>query len=565
MRDDPRTFFVLLKLVLMLQQTFATPYQHPFTADQKYQKSVAYFSMEFAVDQALKIYSGGLGFLAGSHMRSVYALKQNLIGIGMLWKYGYYDQGRAKDGSMVPEFREKMYSYLTDTQIRFKIPIMGKEVWVAAYYLDPETFGSAPLFLLTTDTDGNDDWARAISYSLYDADVTYKVAQCMVLGIGGARLLEALQYEPEVFHLNEAHAVSAVFYWYKKYKTADEVKKRLVFTTHTPEEAGNEKHDINFLDKLGFFSGLDLETVRKLSGISDGVFNHSLAALNLSRKANGVSKLHGEVSRKMWKAYPKIAPIGHITNAQNKSYWADPQLEQARVASDIPGIVARKKELKKTLFKTVADQCGKLFDPDVLTIVWARRFAAYKRPDMLVWDYERFKRMMTNKDQPVQVIWAGKPYPKDEGAVGTFNHLFYLSHLFPNMAVLTGYELALSKLLKDGADVWLNTPVVTREASGTSGMTAAMNAALNLSTFDGWICEFAKDGHNAFLLPVAKGEDINKQDCDNLMETLERSVIPTYYNAPVTWQQMTLNSMNDVSEPFNSDRMAREYYESLYS
>ncbi len=521
--------------------------------------------MEFAVDQALKIYSGGLGFLAGSHMRSVYALKQNLIGIGMLWKYGYYDQGRKKDGSMEPEFREKMYSYLVDTQIRFEIPILGKNVWVAAYYLAPETFGSAPLFLLTTDTDGNDEATRAISYSLYDSDVTYKVAQCMVLGIGGARLLEALQYEPEVYHLNEAHAVSALFHLYKKYKKAAEVQKKVVFTTHTPEEAGNEKHDIHFLDQLGFFSGLDLETVRKISGMNDGVFNHSLAALRLSHKANGVSKLHGEVSRKMWKTHPKIAPIGHITNAQNNAYWVDPVLEKARIGKDIDAIVARKKELKKTLFKTVADQSGKLFDPDVLTIVWARRFAAYKRPDMLVWDLERFKKIIENAKQPVQVIWAGKPYPKDEGAVATFNHLFYLSHLFPNMAVLTGYELALSKLLKDGADIWLNTPVVTREASGTSGMTAAMNAALNLSTFDGWICEFAKDGHNAFLLPVAQGEDINKQDCDNLMKTLESTVIPTYYNAPKKWQKMVLNSMNDVSEPFSSDRMAREYYELLYS
>ncbi|HWV29634.1 MAG TPA: alpha-glucan family phosphorylase [Dyadobacter sp.] len=549
----------------MSQQTFRLPYRHPFAADNQFKKSVAYFSMEFAVDQALKIYSGGLGFLAGSHMRSVYALKQNLVGIGMLWKYGYYDQGRKKDGSMEPEFREKMYSYLVDTQIRFQIPMMGRNVWVAAYYLDPETFGSAPIFLLTTDTDGNDESTRAISYSLYDSDVTYKVAQCMVLGIGGARLLEALQYEPEVYHLNEAHAVSSLFYLYKKYKKAAEVQKRVVFTTHTPEEAGNEKHDIHFLDRLGFFSGLDLETVRKVSGIGDSVFNHSLAALRLSRKANGVSKLHGEVSRKMWKSHPKIAPIGHITNAQNNAYWVDPILEKARLGKDIDAIVARKKELKRTLFKTVADQSGKLFDPDVLTIVWARRFAAYKRPDMLVWDLERFKKIMENAKQPVQVIWAGKPYPKDEGAIATFNHLFYLSHLFPNMAVLTGYELALSKLLKDGADIWLNTPVVTREASGTSGMTAAMNAALNLSTFDGWICEFAKDGYNAFLLPVAQGADINKQDCDNLMKALESTVIPTYYNAPKKWQKMILNSMNDVSRPFNSDRMAQEYYELLYN
>ncbi|KAA0989931.1 alpha-glucan family phosphorylase [Dyadobacter aurulentus] len=548
----------------MSQSTFSLPYKHPFTPDPKFKKSVAYFSMEFAVDQALKIYSGGLGFLAGSHMRSVYALKQNLIGVGMLWKYGYYDQGRKKDGSMQPEFREKMYSFLKDTTIRFQLPILGKQVWVAAYYLDPEVFKSAPLFLLTTDTDGNDETTRAISYSLYDADVTYKVAQCMVLGMGGAKLLEALGYEPEVYHFNEAHAVSAIFSLYKKYKKVADVKKRVVFTTHTPEEAGNEKHEIHFLEKLGFFSGLDLETVRKISGVKDNIFNHSLAALSLSRKANGVSKLHGEVSREMWKAHPKIAPIDHITNAQNNTYWVDKELEEARLTKDTDRIAARKKELKTVLFKTVADQCGKIFDPNVLTIVWARRFAAYKRPDMLVWDLQRFTRMMQNTGQPVQVIWAGKPYPKDEGAVNTFNHLFYLSHLFPNMAVLTGYELALSKLLKDGSDVWLNNPVVTREASGTSGMTAAMNASLNLSTFDGWICEFSKDGENSFLLPVAKGEDINKQDCDNLMEKLEREVIPTYYNGQDKWRQMVLNSMNDVSVEFNSDRMAREYYEKLY-
>lgn len=548
----------------MSQSNFSLPYKHPFTPDKKYKKSVAYFSMEFAVDQALKTYSGGLGFLAGSHMRSVYALKQNLIGIGMLWKYGYYDQGRKTDSSMQPEFHEKIYHFLQDTGIRFQIPILGKDVWVAAYYLPPDVFQSAPLFLLTTDTDGNDEDIRAISYNLYDADVTMKVAQCMVLGIGGARLLEELSYEPQVYHFNEAHAVSAIFHLYKKLGKVAEVKKRVVFTTHTPEEAGNEKHNMQFLYSLGFFSGLSLETVKKISGSTGDIFNHSLAALSLSRKANGVSKLHGEVSRNMWKIYPKIAPIDHITNAQNNTYWVDKTLEEARVKSDVETISSRKKELKKLLFKTVADQCGKLFDPNVLTIVWARRFAAYKRPDMLVWDMERFTKIMQNKDQPVQVIWAGKPYPKDEGAINTFNHLFYMSHHFANMAVLTGYELALSKLIKDGSDVWLNTPVVTREASGTSGMTAAMNASLNLSTYDGWICEFAKDGENSFIMPVAEGEDINKIDCDNLLDKLEETVIPMYYSDQKKWQEMVLNSMNDVSVDFNSDRMAREYYEKLY-
>jgi starch phosphorylase len=432
----------------MTQNKFPLPFTHPFTPDNKYKKSVAYFSMEFALDQALKTYSGGLGFLAGSHMKSVYALNQKLIGVGMLWKYGYYDQGRKLDNSMEPHFHEKIYHFLTYTGVRYQIPIHGKEVWVAAYYLAPEVFNTAPMFFLTTDTDGNDVATRAISYSLYDSDVTMKVAQCMVLGIGGAKLLDEIKYEPEVYHFNEAHAISAVFPLFKKYKKVTELKKRVVFTTHTPEEAGNEKHNINFLDSLGFFAGVPLATVRKITGIQDDVFNHSLAALRLSRKANGVSKLHGEVSRHMWNSYPKICEITHITNAQNKTYWVDPELESARLKKDGNAIASRKKQLKALLFKTVADQCGKIFDPDVLTLVWARRFAAYKRPDMLAWDLERFKKLLANTKQPVQIIWAGKPYPKDDGAINTFNHLFYLSHHFANMAVLTGYELALSKFSK---------------------------------------------------------------------------------------------------------------------
>jgi len=545
-------------------QTFTTPFIHPLKPDKKFKKSVAYFSMEFAVDQALKIYSGGLGFLAGSHMKSAYALNQNLIGIGMLWKHGYYDQERNVDNSMKPEFREKFYHYLVDTKTRVDIEINGKKVWVHAYYLPPTVFNTAPMFLLTTDTEGNDAQARAISYHLYSSDDATKVAQCMVLGIGGAKMLDALEYEPDVYHFNEAHALSGAFYLYRKYKTLPQLKKRLVFTTHTPEEAGNEKHDIHFLESLGFFAGVPLATVRKITGHKDNTFNHSLATLRLARKANGVSKLHGEVSRKMWGGYDKICEITHITNAQNKQYWVDEQLEDYRNKEDTQGIMARKEALKKELFKTVANQCGKLFDPKVLTIVWARRFAGYKRADMLTWDRERFHKLMNNDKYPIQIIWAGKPYPKDQGAIKTFNGLVYLSNLYSNMAVLTGYELALSKLLKDGSDAWLNNPVVTREASGTSGMTAAMNASLNVSTYDGWICEFARDGENSFIVPVAEGDDIDKQDLNNLFDLIENKVLPTYYDQPEEWQKMVLTSMNDVGNFFGSDRMATEYYEKLY-
>jgi glycogen phosphorylase len=548
----------------MIKSTLPAPYAHPYAYDAAFKKSVAYFSMEFAIDQSLKTYSGGLGFLAGSHVRSAHDLKQNMVGIGMLWKYGYYDQDRKKDNSLDVQFREKMYHFLQDTGKRFQITIKNQAVWVGAYYLDPKVFGTIPMFFLTTDVDGNDEWARTITYRLYDADPTLKVAQCMVLGIGGAKFLDELNYTPDVYHFNEAHALSAAFYLYKKWGNVEILRKHVVFTTHTPEEAGNEKHDIHFLDTLCFFAGCSMSEVRDITGINDDVFNHSLAALRLCYNANGVSKLHGEVSRQMWGNYADVAKITHVTNAQHKGYWADKDLEAARVAEDVEALTTRKKQLKQTLFDVVADQAGKIFDPNVLTIVWARRFAGYKRPDLLARHRERFDRLMTNTKYPVQFIWGGKPYPFDQGAIDTFNELYYLSHLYPNMAVVTGHELSLSKKLKCGSDIWLNNPVVTREASGTSGMTAAMNASINLSTYDGWVCEFAKHGHNSFVVPVAAEAFKDVEDIHNLYNVLENEILPLYYERPDQWQQLLLRSMTEVGQFFDSNRMAAEYYERVY-
>jgi starch phosphorylase len=248
-------------------------YRHPYDFNKKYEKSAVYFSMEFAIDQSLKIYSGGLGFLAGSHMRSAYDLKQNLIGIGILWKKGYYDQYRKEDLSMGSLFVEKNYSFLEDTNIRFTIKINNCDVWVKAYYLNPKTFGTVPMFFLSTDVPENDYLARSTTFKLYDSDPSAKIAQTMVLGLGGAKLLDALDYEPDIYHLNEAHAVSCVFHLYNKYKSVEKIKEKMVFTTHTPEEAGNEKHDINLLEKLSFFDGTPLEKVREITGIYDNTFN----------------------------------------------------------------------------------------------------------------------------------------------------------------------------------------------------------------------------------------------------------------------------------------------------
>ncbi|MCG8474956.1 MAG: alpha-glucan family phosphorylase [Cytophagales bacterium] len=544
-------------------------YQHPYEFDPKYSKSVVYFSMEFAIDQALKIYSGGLGFLAGSHMRSAYELKQNTIGIGILWKYGYYDQVRKSDQSMDSLFQEKSYSFLKDTKIKFKIEINGHPVAVKAFFLPPKLFNTVPMFFLSTDLPENDFLAQSTCHRLYDSDPSARIGQSILLGIGGAKLLDKLGYEPEIYHLNEAHALPAAFYLYNKYKDAEKVRSKMVFTTHTPEEAGNEKHDISLLNRMSFFCSTSLKTVRKITGIEDSVFNHSLAALRLSHIANGVSKLHGKVSREMWKEYDNICPILHVTNAQNKTYWADPKLEKARKAKDSKEIRRLKRKYKEKLFRLVADQTGKMFDPDVLTIVWARRYAEYKRADLITKDASHFHHMLKNSKQKVQIIWAGKPYPFDYNAVHTFNGLVRLSKNYKNMAVLTGYELELSRLLKLGSDVWLNNPRITREASGTSGMTAAMNASVNISSDDGWIPEFARNGKNSFVLEAVDHNmpkyEQDLVDLNNLFEILEGQVIPTYYEHPKKWSEIVLNSMDDVAEFFDSGRMVGEYYDEIYS
>ncbi len=546
-----------------------TNFNVPYSIDERFSKRVAYFSMEFAVHQPLKIYSGGLGFLSGSHMRSAYELRQNLIGIGILWKYGYYDQARNQDQTLQVQWNEKIYNFLEDTGIKFQIQIHDHPVWVKAWYLNPETFKSAPMFLLSTDLPENDYVSQTITHRLYDANVATKVAQFILLGVGGAKLIDELNYRPDLYHLNEAHAISSAFYLYNKFGSVEEVKKRLVFTTHTPEEAGNEKHDIFLCEKMSYFCGMPLDKVRAITGMEGDQFNHSLAALRFAKLANGVSQLHGEVSRKMWGKYKGICEIKAITNAQNWRYWADKQLYHFMNENNDVGFDDRKKYLKRRAFDLVADQTGKLFNPDVFTIVWARRFAGYKRAELITRNLERFTALVNNKKYPVQVIWAGKPYPVDYPAISDFNNLVHLSKNYSNVAVCTGYELGLSKRLKQSSDLWLNNPRVPREASGTSGMTAAMNGSVNCSTNDGWICEFINHGNNGFVVPPIDYENVSvheqdEYDLNKLYEILENQVLPMYYDNQDVWRQIVKNGMRDVRFQFDSNRMAEEYYTILY-
>ncbi len=541
----------------------------PYEFDSKYAKPAAYFSMEFAIDQSLKIYSGGLGFLAGSHMRSAYELKQNLVGIGILWRYGYYDQERNMDGTLRVYFTEKNYFFLEDTGIIFPLTIHNHEVKVKVWLLKPGVFNTVPMFFLSTDIPENDHLAQTISHRLYDPHESARIAQSILLGAGGAKLLDIIGHTTDVYHMNEGHALPLCFYLLNKYNNdLDEVKKRVVFTTHTPEKAGNEEHPISYMEVMGFFQNVPKEMVMQLAAPDTHNMSYTLSALRMARVANGVSVLHGEVSRQMWKGFEGICDITSVTNAQNQTYWNDNTLQDALKSGNDEALVLRKKELKKELFKVVANQTGKIFDENVLTIVWARRFAGYKRANLLIQDFERFLKLIENKKHPVQVIWAGKPYPEDQAAIDIFNDIYWKTKYLPNCAILTGYELSLSAILKKGSDLWLNTPRMYREASGTSGMTAAMNGSINISIPDGWVPEFAQDRQNSFIIPRAETEDHDEQaslENDLLLTMLEKDIVPLYYTKPTEWLHVVKQSMSDVVPFFDSNRMAHEYYDKMYS
>ncbi|MBT8210078.1 MAG: alpha-glucan family phosphorylase [Eudoraea sp.] len=539
-------------------------WHHPYTPSKEFKKKVAYFSMEFGIDQGLKTYSGGLGFLAGSHMKASYDLKQNLIGVGMLWKYGYYDQGRNADQTMKSNFIEKNYNFLEDTGIELEVRIRNNHaVKVRALVLKPKVFNTVPIYFLTTDVDGNDHLSRTITNRLYDPNDETRIAQSIILGIGGAKLVERLG-GADIYHLNEGHALPAFYYL----KNKGIGKNQLVFTTHTPEKGGHEERFGPLLNDFGFFGRRYRDEELAKETLGGNHLNYTVAALRMVKKANAVSKLHARVAREMYKGLSNMSQIIPITNSQHLNFWQDKKLAQAWKKGNVNTFRSRKKELKQQLFEEVLNQTGKIFDPGILTLVWARRFAAYKRADLLLRDLKRFEQLIANSKYPVQIIWAGKPYPGDRGSITIFNRLVRYTKHKTNLAVLTGYEIGLSKKLKEGSDIWLNTPRITREASGTSGMTAAMNGSVNLSTLDGWIPEFIKNGKNGFVLPaldhtLPHGEQ-DHLDSQNLYRILEEQVLPTYYEKPDEWSAIVFEALEGVIPQFTSARMATEYYKKLY-
>ncbi|MEI7473734.1 MAG: alpha-glucan family phosphorylase [bacterium] len=527
--------------------------------------NVAYFSMEMAIDQSLSTYSGGLGFLAGSHMQSAGYLGLPMVGVCMLWTYGYYDQRIGNDGNVEIAYVKKTYDFLTDTGVIVDVEIFGRTVKVKALRLEPETFGTVPVYFLSTDIPENPPELRNITHRLYDADEKTRVSQEVVLGVAGVRVLDAVGYNYDLIHMNEGHALPAAFELLRKFDgDLEKVKEKTVFTTHTPVAAGNEVHWIDLLNDAGFFAGCSRERAIELGGGEN--FSLTVAALRMSRLSNAVSQLHGLVANKMWEHVDNRCPITAITNAVNLQYWQDDRIKNAKTNEQM---LDAKVDMKKDLFKHIANKTGKRFDPNVLTITWARRFADYKRAWLILMDRERISKLL--RENKLQIVFAGKFHPADTLGRDMFNNILKQSDELPNVAVLFNYELELSALMKKGSDVWLNTPLRPFEASGTSGMSANMNGALHLSTFDGWSVEGTFDDINGYNL-MYEGlddempwEERHWKDYECMMDIIENKLIPTYYDDKDGWANLMTKAVRTAAGYFNSDRMVVEYYNRLYN
>jgi starch phosphorylase len=522
---------------------------------------VAYFSMEFALHEEFHSYAGGLGVLAGDFMKSAGDLGLPVVGVGLRWSEGYTVQRIGEDGYPYDEWREQPAEFLEDTGARIRVRVLAREVeccvWRVARY------AIAPLYLLEP-TDPRDRW---ITRRLYDTRPDRRIAQEMLLGIGGVRALRALHLPVALYHFNEGHAVFAGIELIASRMEADmsfheawrSVRAQIVFTTHTPVPAGNEVHSLADIRRLGAGCELVPGELRELGG---DPFNMTVAGLRLSRAANAVSQLHGQTARAMWAHVDNAAPLIAITNGVHVGTWQDPRIPGALQSDE--DLRAVRRELKRELLATVQSRTDVTLDPDALTIGFARRAATYKRPDLLLRDPDRLAPLL--KDRRVQLIFSGKAHPDDQAGKAVVAMLIETIRQWPESIVfLENYDMALARLLTRGCDIWLNTPRRPLEASGTSGMKTAMNGVLNLSVLDGWWPEGCEPGVTGWAIgDGSEGPDQDERDLRSLYDRLEGEVLPAFAD-PERWTRMMRASIRMGVEQFSSERMVKEYFSRLYS
>ncbi|KAB3534098.1 alpha-glucan family phosphorylase [Alkaliphilus pronyensis] len=526
---------------------------------------VAYFCMEYGLDESFKIYSGGLGILAGDHLKGARDNNLPLVGIGIKWKQGYVEQ-IVSQGKLYDGYRQYDYDFLEDTGVKVKVRIRQNDVYCKVWRVD--CFGNAPLYLLDTDLEENNQ--RWITGQLYGGFSEDRIAQEMILGIGGVKALRALGINVDVYHFNEGHAALAGLELIREkmdkgysFKEAwDKTRNEVVFTTHTPIKAGNEHHSIETLLYMGANLNFSVEELNEIGGVP---FNMTVAALRMSRKANAVAALHNETANKMWRDIKEKASIIGITNGIHKGTWVDDRMRKE--FNSLEEMWNNHMEIKRELIAFVEEKTGKRLKEKALLIGFSRRAAAYKRSDLIFKDEKMLEDYLQSGD--VQIIFSGKAHPLDDSGKKIVLNLVEMSKKYPNSVVfIENYDIEIGKMLTRGCDVWLNNPRRPNEASGTSGMKAAMNGVLNCSTLDGWWPEVCQHGVNGWVIgdeTVSQvKEEQDDKDAKALYEVLLTEVIPTYYKKPQKWLKMMDASIKTTSQYFSVDRMLQEYYDLMY-
>jgi starch phosphorylase len=519
--------------------------------------------MEFGLSETLTIYSGGLGVLAGDFLRAAKALQMPVAGVGIAWSEGYTVQQIGADG-----YPEDLPTTLDRTHLQRMAPtvsvrISGHDVELAIFRVD--AFDNAPLYLLEP-VEERDRW---ITRRLYGGGEDDRVAQEIVLGVGGVRALQALGLPVDFYHFNEGHAVFAGLELIRQKRERGlsfdaafaEAREHIVFTTHTPVDAGNEKHDFERLRRIGAKADFTAQEMERIGGKP---FNMTVAGLRLSCRANAVAELHGETARKMWSHVADAAPIGAITNGVDHRVWQDPRV---RVAGSDGELKDAHAGAKRDLLLEIELRTGTRLDPDKLLIGFARRATAYKRATLLFHDRPRAEALLASGQ--LQLVYAGKNHPRDTGGRALVHELVTLQQRFPGSVVfLPNYDLKLGRLLTRGCDVWLNTPRRPLEACGTSGMKAAMNGVLNVSILDGWWVEGCRHGITGWqigdALDHATEAEGDAADAAALHTLLEEEVLPTYYRDRGRWLGMMRASIDMAVTRFSADRMVIDYFNMLY-
>ncbi len=548
---------------------------------------VAYISMEIGIDSNIPTYSGGLGVLAGDTVRSAADLEIPMVGICLCYSSGYFYQLFNEHGEQKEKEIEWSFFYeFEKVEKPITLKIENKDVKISAwlYRVIGQSGHVLPIYLITTDIDGNEDWMKNMTGSLYDSTSRWnRIVQEMILGIGGVKLLKSMGYNNiETYHLNEGHGSFAALELYNELGDIEKVKKKVVFTTHTPVPAGHDRFKQDLVDKV--FENRMPPEIRKL-GEENGKFNMTYLGMNLSRYRNGVAKKHGDISRKMFPGYE----IDYITNGVHLPFWiskpikhifdkkwpnwkANPSLLANAIEIDDLDLFDAHIENKFNLISYQKGHSWNLLDEELITVGFARRFATYKRATLIFNDIDRLGKICKGH---VQFIFAGKAHPKDQMGKDYIKKIFESGeYLYDNYGVkivlMENYNMDLSHMLVSGVDVWLNTPNRYREASGTSGIKAALNGVLNFSVQDGWWLEGYKmnslagwaigpDDSNPNDPGVSNNWDI---DANAIYETIENEIIPTYMDHD-EWIFKQKNAIS-LAAYFNTHRMVEEYAEKAY-